>query len=246
MINNISVFFIFFFFNCFIKTEKNLMSELTLIIPAKNESESLPNVLREIKDLNIKIKVLLTKDDFSTIDSIKNSNCEIVFQENRGYGDALIQGINLTTTKYFCIFNADGSFDPVELKDMLNKINELNSDFIFGSRYQKNSGSDDDTIVTFIGNFIFTKIGNYFFDLPITDILYTFVLGKTDSAKKLNLNRKDFSFCVELPIKAIRNSMKMCSISSYERKRIAGKKKVNSFKDGFLILKYMMYLYFKK
>ena len=132
------------------------MSELTLIIPAKNESESLPNVLREIKDLNIKIKVLLTKDDFSTIDSIKNFNCEIVFQENRGYGDALIQGINLTTTKYFCIFNADGSFDPVELKDMLNKINELNSDFIFGSRYQKNSGSDDDTIVTFIGNFIFT------------------------------------------------------------------------------------------
>ena len=55
-------------------------------------------------------------------------------------------------TKYFCIFNADGSFDPSEINSMLKKINEDNFDFIFGSRYEKNS-SDDDTIITRIGNF---------------------------------------------------------------------------------------------
>ena len=223
-----------------------MMSELTLIIPAKYESESLPSVLREIKDQDVKIKVLLHKDDLLTIKSIKDTNCEIIFQENQGYGDALIHGINSTKTKFFCIFNADGSFNPVELKNMLNKINTLDSDFVFGSRYQKDSGSDDDTIVTLVGNFIFTKIGNYFFNLPITDIMYTFVIGKTDSAIKLDLLQKDFTFCVELPIKAIRKNMNICSINSYERKRLGGKKKVNAFKDGFLILKYMFHLYFKK
>jgi glycosyltransferase involved in cell wall biosynthesis len=222
------------------------MSELTLIIPAKNESECLPRVLNEIKDQDVEVKVVLHENDSLTINSIKNFTCEIIYQNNQGYGDALIQGINLTTTKYFCIFNADGSFDPAELKNMLSKVNEINCDFVFGSRYQKNSGSDDDTIITLIGNFIFTKIGNIFFNLPITDILYTFVLGKTESAKRLNLTRKDFSFCVELPIKAIRKNMIMTSINSYERKRLAGEKKVNAFKDGFLILKYMIYLYFKK
>ena len=222
------------------------MPELTLIIPAKNESESLPIVLDEIKNYDVNIKVLLQKDDIETINSIKNFNCEIIHQINRGYGDALIHGINLTNTKYFCIFNADGSFDPLELKKMLSKINEKNYDFIFGSRYQRDSGSDDDTIITLVGNFIFTKIGSIFFKLPITDILYTFVLGKTDSAKKLDLVQKDFSFCVELPIKAIRKKMNVSSISSYERERLAGLKKVNAFKDGFLILKYMIYLFFKK
>ena len=222
------------------------MSELTLIIPAKNESESLPRVLKEIQDLDVKIKVLLHKEDTLTINSIKKFNCEIIYQVNRGFGDALIHGINSTDTRYFCIFNADGSFNPLELKNMLNKINELNYDFIFASRYQKNSGSEDDTIITLVGNFIFTKIGKIFFNLPITDILYTFVLGKTASAKKLNLIQKDFSFCIELPIKAIRQSMTMLSTSSYERKRLAGIKKVNAFKDGFLILKHMIYLFFKK
>ena len=221
------------------------MSELTLIIPAKNEAESLPQVLNELKDLDVKIKVVLHQKDILTINSIKSFNCEIVFQKNEGFGDALIQGISETHTKYFCIFNADGSFDPSELDEMLNKIKNFDHDFIFASRYQKNSGSDDDTFVTSIGNFIFTKIGNIFFKLPITDILYTYVLGKTVCANKLNLIQKDFTFCVELPIKAIRKKMSLISSSAHERKRIAGKKKVNAFKDGFLILSHMIYLFFK-
>ena len=220
------------------------MNELTLIIPAKNESESLPIVLEEIKNQNVKIKVLLHRDDVLTINAIRNFNCEIIYQVNHGYGDALIHGINSTTTKYFCIFNADGSFNPLELKYMLDKINKLNYDFIFGSRYQKNSGSDDDTIITLIGNFIFTKIGNIFFKLPITDILYTFVLGKTESAKKLNLVQKDFSFCIELPIKAKEHDMTMSSIGSFERKRLGGIKKVNAIRDGTKILISMIKLFF--
>ena len=49
------------------------MSNLTLIIPAKNEKESLPKVLDEIKkiNLNCKIKVCLSSDDLETINSIK-------------------------------------------------------------------------------------------------------------------------------------------------------------------------------
>ena len=108
---------------------------------------------------------------------------------------------------------------------MMRLLNKENLNFVFGSRYQKNSGSEDDTILTLLGNFFFTTFGKVFFNLPITDILYTFVLGKTSDAKKLNLNQKDFSFCVELPIKAVQNNMLIKSSSSYEYKRIAGEKK---------------------
>ena len=52
----------------------------------------------------------------------------------------------------------------------------------------------------------------------------------------LNLKSKDFCFCVELPIKAKKKQFSLISISSNERMRIAGKKKVNAFKDGFKIL----------
>ena len=38
--------------------------------------------------------------------------------------------------------------------------------------------------------------------------------------------------------------MKYKCLPSYEKKRIAGKKKVNAFKDGFLILIEMLKLFF--
>ena len=76
--------------------------------------------------------------------------------------------------------------------------------------------------------------------------MYTFVLGKTNNAKQLNLKQKDFTLCVELPIKIKKANMKMISINSYERKRIGGIKKVNAFKDGFLILVHMIKLFFLK
>ena len=220
------------------------MNNLTLIIPAKNEAESLPKVLEELNSYDFKISIVLHESDATTIEILKKHNVEIIYQKNKGYGDALIEGINQCKTDLFCIFNADGSFDPKEIKIMLNLLKDNNLDFIFGSRYQKNSGSEDDTIITLVGNYIFTTIGKIFFKLKITDILYTFVLGRTNKAKQLNLTQKDFSFCVELPIKAGRNNMKMSSISCYERKRIAGQKKVNAFKDGLKILLHMIRLFF--
>ena len=128
---------------------------------------------------------------------------------------------------------------------MLEKC-EKQEDFVFASRYSLNGKTDDDTFLTFLGNKVFTAIGNIFFRLKIHDILFTYVLGRASSFKDLNLKNYDFRFCVELPIKAKRTNKKYTNIGSHERKRIKGIKKVNEFKDGFLILLELFRLFFKK
>jgi glycosyltransferase involved in cell wall biosynthesis len=220
------------------------MKNLTLVIPAKNEKYSLPEVLKELKNFNLKIIVIIENSDVETFNAIKSFDIEIIYQSGRGYGDAIIEGINNVKTNYLCIFNADGSFDPKYLKQMLD-VCDNNLDFVFASRYLIGGGSDDDTFLTKLGNYIFTKIGNIFFLIKITDILYNYLLGKTNSFKKLNLTSKDFCLCVELPIKAKRNNMNFIDIPSCERRRIAGVKKVNEFKDGLKILFYMIKSFFK-
>ena len=211
------------------------MKDLTLIIPAKNESECLPIVLKSLDKLDLNITVSLRKDDYSTINSIKtNSKIKLFFQSNKGYGNSLREAINQCETKYFCIFNADGSFQSKDIYKMYDLI-KIN-DFVYTTRYENPGGSEDDTIITLIGNKIFTKMGNILFSLKITDILYTYLMGNTDSFRKLKIKSDDFRFCVELPIKMHLNKMNYKCIPSYEMKRLAGKKKVNAFKDGFLIL----------
>ena len=220
------------------------MNNLTLIIPAKNESETLPLVLKNLGKFNVNIIVSLKENDFETIKSIKNmSNIKIYYQNGNGYGNSLREAINICDTKYFCIFNADGSFQPEDLKKMHNNMS--GQDFIFTTRYEKPGGSEDDTLITLIGNKIFSTLGNILFSLKISDILYTYLMGRTNSFKELNILSDDFRFCVELPIKMQLSNMKYDCIPSYELKRIAGKKKVNAFRDGLLILSEMLRLFFK-
>ena len=215
------------------------MEKLTLIIPAKEEAESLPKVLLELKNYSYKIVIILEKSDIKTLEAIKDFECKIVYQSGKGYGNALIEGIKNVETNYLCIFNADGSFDPKYLDEML-KLSENNTDFVFASRYMKGAGSEDDTFLTIVGNYFFSIFGKIFFSLKISDILFTYLLGKTKSFKKLNLQSDDFCLCVEMPIKAKRLNMSMKDIPSFERRRIAGKKKVNEFRDGFKILIFMV------
>ena len=212
------------------------MRDLTLIIPAKKEVESLPVFLKEIENYKCKKFIVLQKEDLETKKAInKIKNIKIIEQMNNGYGNALIEGINFVKTKYCCIINADGAMNPKYL-DKMRKLCK-NKDFVFASRYQKpGGGSDDDDSITFIGNYFFTIASNFLFNLKISDILFTYILGKTSSFKNLKLKNFDFRICVEIPIKAKLQNMNYTCLPSYERSRIGGKKKVNVLKDGFLIL----------
>ena len=220
------------------------MSNLTLLIPAKYEAECLPYFLKELQRYNYKKIVILDQNDSKTVEATKLfKDVEILYQKNNGYGNALIEGINHTVTEFFSIINADGSMDPIELEKMLNEIEKNNNDIVFGSRYMKNAGSEDDDLVTKIGNFAFSLIGKILFRLQISDILYTYVVAKTQLVKDLKLQSGDFKFCVELPIKAHRKKYNYLSYPCFERKRIAGKKKVSPLIDGFKILMGMVYLF---
>jgi len=224
------------------------MENLTLVIPAKFEATTLPSVLKELKKLNLDCKkiVVVPKYDTETLKALEGTDCEVLIQKGEGFGNALIEGLNYSSTEYSCIFNADGSFDPKYLDEMLKK-NKDNYEFIFSTRYKKPGGSDDDTILTFLGNYFFTLLCKILFRVNISDVLYTYVMGKTDAFKELALNYNDFTFCVELSIKAKFKSFRVFDFPSYERPRISGKKKVNELKDGFLILISILKLFiFKK
>ena len=222
------------------------MKDLTLVIPAKWESESLPLVLKELKKYNCKKIIVIPKNDESTFASIKNFKCTILKQNKAGFGAAIIEGIKKVRTKYLCIFNADGSFDPKYLKNMLIYLVRENKDFVFNSRYEKKGGSDDDTILTYIGNKFFTNLCNLLYKFKLSDVLFTFVMGKTILFKTINLKETDFRICVEIPLKVNLCNFKIVNNPCYERVRLKGKKKVNEFRDVFLILLFIIKSFFNK
>ena len=77
------------------------MSEITLVIPAKKEPNSLPQVLKEIRQqkLDCKIIVVLDKDDSETFGSIKNLDCKIIYVKTSDYNNLVIRPKFAVTSK---------------------------------------------------------------------------------------------------------------------------------------------------
>lgn len=221
------------------------MENVTLIIPAKEEPNALPIVLDEIKKKKLlyKILIIMHESDTSTYDSLKKYDCEILFQTQKGYGNAIREGINHCKTKYSCIFYADGSTDPIYVEKMLKKLETNNLDLVFGSRYEKDAYSYDDDFITRVGNYGFTFLGNFLMKFKISDILFTYIFAKTDVFKKMNLDRDDYSLCIQIPFKAKLKKLNYSTIPCIERKRFADQKKVKAFKDGLKILIYFFSQY---
>ena len=221
------------------------MNQITLIIPAKKEPKALPMVLDELKknNYNFKIIIIIDKNDTETYNSTKNFDCEVIWQSKKGYGNAIIEGINQSKTKYSCIFYADGSTDPSYIKLMYEKLINQKLDLVFGSRYEKNAHSYDDDFITRLGNYGFSFLGNFFMKLKISDLLFTYIFAKTNCLKQMHLKCDDYCLCVEIPYKAKLANLNYSTIPCIERKRLADKKKVKAFSDGLKILIYFFLKY---
>ena len=220
------------------------MQKINLIIPAKEKIENLKIIINPLlrrKEINKVILVLHKKNETKFI---KNKKLKIIVQKERGYGSAITEGFKISKSKFSCIFNADGSFNPNDLSKMI-KLTKKN-DFIFCSRYLTGAGSDDDNLITLIGNFAFSLMGRILLKVKLSDILYTYVLCNTKKFNQLNILSKDFRFCIELPYKVSKNKFNYKELASKEFKRKFGVKNVNEFKDGFLILTEVIKCFLKR
>ena len=224
------------------------MKKISLIIPTKNEEESLPILLKDIKNYKEIIGEIIIVDGQSidkTIEIAKKLDCKIISQkEETGYGAAIIKGINNSCFEYSIVLDGDGSKNPFYISKLYKKILKEKLDFVFAERYGRNSGSLDDTFLTYVGNRIFTNLGKILFKIKINDILHTFFICRNSSFKKIIFKNFNFGFCVELPIKVHNYKLTYKSIPTIERKRIAGRPKVRSFIDGIKILKSILVLFF--
>jgi dolichol-phosphate mannosyltransferase len=222
-------------------------NQIEILIPTFNEEGNIEHVINELKSegfINITILDANSKD--KTVEIAQKNNCRIILdtQEITGFGGSVINGLNNLNFEYFCIFDGDNSFNPKDITFMIDKINN-GADFAFGTRYLNGTESEDDTLLTKIGNKIFTLLVKILFGIKTTDVLFFYVLGKKENILKLNLKKQDFTICTEFLIKAYKN-FNCVEVLSKERKRLSGESKVRRFLDGFKILTNILSQYFNK
>lgn len=216
--------------------------KVSVIIPTLNEVSTIKMVLDSIpKDIVDEILVIDGHSKDGTVELVKKLGYPIYFEEGNGFGAAFATGAKKATGDIIVFINSDYSHDANDIAKFLKKIDE-GYDIVMASRYLKGGGSDDDSLLHYIGNRIITFTANMIHGTHYSDILYFYLAAKKEVFEKVKTTAQGFEYCIELPIKAHKSGFRITQVPSFERKRAGGKAKVNALIHGskifFSIFKY--------
>lgn len=210
--------------------------KVSVVIPTYDEEESIGKTVREIPRKYIDEIIVVDKSTDKTAEIARKLGCRVLRQEGKGFGNALKQGIKHVSGNVVLIMDADGSQNPKNIPTLLARIKE-GYDYVLASRYTVGSHSEDDTLLRSFGNRLITSFFNLMFHVNTSDSIFLFTAVKKKEYDKLNVRSDGFDYCIELLAKAHVNGLNMIEIPSIERKRYAGRTKVNDIKTGYSIIK---------
>ncbi|MDQ2832768.1 MAG: glycosyltransferase [Acidobacteriota bacterium] len=196
------------------------MSELTvtLLMPCLNEAETLAFCVRQavtaLRDNNISGEVLVA-DNGSTDGSQKiatDEGARVVNVPTRGYGAALIAGIEAARGKYILMADADASYHFEHLPRFLPKLDE-GYDLVMGNRF---SGSIEPGAMPplhrYLGNPVLSSIGRIFFHIPVRDFHCGLRAFRREPILALQLRTTGMEFASEMVVKSSLAGLRMTEV----------------------------------
>jgi glycosyltransferase involved in cell wall biosynthesis len=218
---------------------------VSAVIPTLNEADNLRWLLPRLTAVDEVVIVDGDSSDGSAeVARLLRPDAIIITEPPSGKGTAMRTGMAAASCDVIIMLDADGSMDPAEFDSFLSLICR-GFDFVKGSRYACGGGSDDLTGVRRIGNRTLTRLANMLYRTRWSDLCYGYVAVRRSVVHRLQLKSTGFEIETEMCVNAIRAGLRMAEVASHESDRRFGVSNLNTFRDGWRVLKTMVRLRFQ-
>lgn len=182
--------------------------ELTILMPCLNEAETLAVCIRKaqgfLRRTGIAGEVLIS-DNGSTDGSQQiatDLGARVSTASRRGYGAALINGIEQARGRYIIMADADDSYDFENLEPFVERLRG-GADLVMGNRFQGGIAPGAmPPLHKYLGNPVLSGIGQLFFRPNIGDFHCGLRGFNRDSIRRLDLQTTGMEFASEMVVKA--------------------------------------------
>ena len=223
--------------------------KISIVIPTLNEEEGIGITIDSIKKdefekrgWNYEIIVVDGNSKDETRKIALKKGAKIIIEPRKGYGRAYKTGMAMADGDIIVTGDADGTYPFDEVHKYIDLMMEKNLDFITTNRFaglKPNAMS----FKHFFGNFILSFSLKIFYNIRIKDSQSGMWIIRKDALKKIKpLEKFDdgMPFSEEIKIEMFRRkNIKAIEIPSHLYKR-KGKAKLQSWKDGWLNLKFLI------
>ena len=232
--------------------------EVTIVMPCLNEADTLATCIRKalaaIKDAGIAGEVVVA-DNGSTDGSSAIARAEgarLVQVADRGYGAALMGGIEAAHGRFVIMGDADDSYDfGIKALQQLRTQQDVERlrggfDLVQGCRLESGGGrvlpGAMPPLHRWLGNPMFSRIARRWFRAPVHDI-YCGLRGFTKTLyQTLDQRCTGMEFATEMIIKASLAGARICEvpITLHPDGRRSHSPHLNTFRDGWRTLRFFL------
>jgi len=211
---------------------------VSVVIPAKNEAGNIAWVLEQLPRLVDEVVLVDGHSTDGTVDVARRIRPDIVVVTDGrpGKGAALRAGVEAATGQHVVMLDADGSMDPRELERFLEPLRD-GHDLVKGSRFLPGAGTADMTILRDLGNRVLLALANILYRTSHTDLCYGYAAFKRDAFQRLELTADGFEIEAQLFLRARTRGLHVKEVPSFEAPRREGNSNLNTFRDGWRVLK---------
>jgi glycosyltransferase involved in cell wall biosynthesis len=205
---------------------------VSVIIPAWNEAESIASVLAEIPWQQV--TEVLVVDGGSTDGTAKlatHAGARVLVEARRGYGRACATGSQAAKGEILVFLDGDGADDPQYLPKLLALIQSGNVDMALGSRLAGRIQPGAMPWHQRTGNWFSAGLIRILYGAPLTD-LSPFRAVRKDRLIELDMQEMTFGWPTEMIVKAARRGWRLVEVPVSYRARIGGKSKISGTVKG--------------
>lgn len=212
-----------------------------VIIPAFNEEDALPNVLREIpKGLVEEVIVVSNASTDNTEEVALELGATVLREEQQGYGFACLKGIAYIKAKpvaeqpdIVVFLDGDYSDYPEEMRTLVAPIIEEGYDLVIGSRAlgEKEAGAMQPHQI--FGNWLASTLIKALYGVKFTD-LGPFRAIRYASLLAIEMQDQTYGWTVEMQVKAAKMRLRSTEIPVRYRRRIGVSKITGTIKGSVM------------
>jgi hypothetical protein len=200
------------------RSDMSTIPELSVVMPCLDEEETLETCIakarRVIDQSQISAEIIVA--DNGSIDNsaqlASQLGAKVVNVEVRGYGSALMGGIEAASGKYVVMADADDSYDFGDIPRFLDQLRS-GADLVIGNRF---AGGIRPGAMPFlhryVGNPILTGVGRLFFGGSCGDFCCGMRAFRKDAYERMELRTTGMEFATEMIVKANLLGMKVAEL----------------------------------
>ncbi|MBR3249126.1 MAG: glycosyltransferase [Clostridia bacterium] len=222
------------------------MDKIAVLIPCYNESKTIKKVVEDFKSALPEATIYVydnnSKDETDKI--AKDAGAIVRYERKQGKGNVIRTMFREIDAECYIMTDGDDTYPAEYAREMCNAVLERNVDMVIGDRLSSTYFTENKRPFHNTGNVLVRKLINMIYKSDIRDVMTGYRAFSYEFVKTFPILSKGFEIETEMTIHTLDKNMGVENIIIEYRDRPDGSEsKLNTYSDGFKVIKTIVKLY---